>query len=164
VLKGKYDGIEDLILYTYTNDQGLALPINYDLGTEERSIIYMFESKMTPPIYERVLTEVAKKKEGLDSLEKLAAYVAVLTYYQEAIYPVGEKEAGGGAKVYFASLQHSVIVHEIASIKDSVSDLGIDLKDLRARSQELLQRIRSGKLPALIKKIVDNSNRLKVQI
>jgi hypothetical protein len=163
VVVGEHDAREGDIGYKYTYDKGLGIPKEYNLGTEARSIIYMFESKVAPPIYQSVLDEVMAKKVNLDSSEKLACYLAVLKHYQGSIYPVEQRDVGGGATVSMVSLQHSVIEDEVRDISENIKDLNIDMLELRDRSNKILEQMREGQLPPLVR-VIENSERLRLSV
>lgn len=163
VLDGTENANEESVCYSFTDESRVGNARPYDLGIESRAILYMFERMMKKPIYQSVLDEVEKKKERLDSLEKWASYSAVLRYYQGEIYPMEQIDVGGGAYISVLSLHGSVIAEENRAIEIALKDQKISNRDLNERAGKLLQQIKAGKLPPMVKRIAD-SNRLRLEI
>jgi hypothetical protein len=161
VVKFEYDEEVGEVMYNFEHHESDGRTVVFDLGTEARSVVYMYESKSERGIQHMVLKEVEKRKRQLNELNDIASLIAVLRYYQAKIYPLDSVAVGGGYSNTIGSLQHSIIEEELQSMVSLACDLGVSSNELGDRARELYEKLVSGNTPRNLVR-VSHSGRLSL--
>jgi hypothetical protein len=147
ILRSEFDKEYGEAIYGFEHERDFGNSIDFDLGTESRSVVYMFDSKLDRGIHDMILTKVEEKKDQLGDLDKIASLIAAFMYYQKKVYPIERREAGGGAADMVVSLQHSILEEEVQALASLAKDFGIETSGLRDRAKQIYEGLMSGKVP-----------------